>query len=267
MPRKRIQLAQNFLINEQLVRNLVEQSDLTKDDIVYEIGPGEGIITQHLASKVQQVIVIEYDIQLASKLQARFTNSSNVKVHQSDFLKFPIRHKSYKVFSNIPFNQTADIVHKLIEQEYPPEVAYLILQEEAAMKFAGRPNETEFSVLWKPLFEFHILTRIDPQNFDPVPAVQPVLFRLRHREEPLVDPSDMVLYRRFVRHGFESGKKNLKIAYKKIFTYTQWKRLAKDLRFPIGARPMELDLQQWLGLFAFLREHVTIERKPRLLDR
>lgn len=265
MPRKRIRFAQNFLINEQLVSDLVNQSKLSENDIVYEIGPGEGVITQYLALIVKQVIAIEIDHTLVRALRIRFADNPKVQIHHADFLQYTIQHKSYKVFAAIPYNLTAEIMRKLTALENPPEEAYLILQEEAAMKFMGWPRQTEFSVLRQPFFEFQIMAEIAPENFEPVPAVQSVLLMFKKRDEPLLALGDFDLYQRFISHGFRSFRKDLKIAYKNVFTYTQWKRLAKDLGFPIKAKPSELKFQQWLGLFTFLRDNVSEDKKKKLI--
>jgi 23S rRNA (adenine-N6)-dimethyltransferase len=134
------------------------------------------------------------------------------------------------------------------------------MQQEAAMKFAGIPNETEFSVLWKPWFDFTIIRRVDRQMFHPVPAVQPVLFHIIKKKEPDIGYDQRELYIRFVKHGFEAWKKSLKQAYQDVFSYTQWKRLARELGFNIQPKPTQLTYTQWLGLYSALLKHVPKDK-------
>jgi 16S rRNA A1518/A1519 N6-dimethyltransferase RsmA/KsgA/DIM1 with predicted DNA glycosylase/AP lyase activity len=150
MARKRIELAQNFLIDHKLVQEIVTSSNISRKDAVIEIGPGEGIITNQLAKIAGTIVAVEVDYELFKKLSDRFRETKHVKIIHGDFMNFSAPDGEYKVFANIPFNLTSDIVRKLLDSPNPPITAHLIMQMEAAMKFAGIPSETEFSVFWKP---------------------------------------------------------------------------------------------------------------------
>jgi len=119
MVRKRIQLAQNFFRDRSLVASIVAASTITKEDVVYEIGPGEGIITGELAERAGKVVAIEKDVALAARLRNRFRDKENVKIHDGDFLRYKINEKKYKIFSNIPFNITAEVVKRVLFGETP----------------------------------------------------------------------------------------------------------------------------------------------------
>lgn len=104
--------SQNFLVDKNLVRNLIQKSQLNKNDIVVEIGPGKGIITNLLAEQVGNVIAIEYDENLYKALVSQ-NQFDNIEYVYDDFLKYHLpRNQKYKVFSNIPFQITADIIKK-----------------------------------------------------------------------------------------------------------------------------------------------------------
>lgn len=266
MIRKRIKLAQNFLKDVSLVRNLVTVSSIGKNDLVYEIGPGDGIITRELAKAAGKVIAIELDPVFGQRLQSKFNDVENVEIVQGDFLNYRLPAHPYKIFSNVPFNITSDIVKRLVSEPWPPESAHLILQKEAAMKFGGYEITTEFSILWKPWFELVILREIDKYSFEPVPSVDPVFFAIKKRSEPLVTDRDKRVYERFVRFGFESWKKDLKTVYQDVFTYAQWKRLSKDLKFPLKGTPGQLTFTQWLGLFHYYMRGVASEKQSRIFS-
>ena len=95
MVRKRILLAQNFLKDSHLVASLVSSSNLDKTDVVYEIGPGAGIITKELAKVAGRVIAIEQDTALVQKLRGKFKNFQNVEIHYANFLNFNIEEADY----------------------------------------------------------------------------------------------------------------------------------------------------------------------------
>jgi 23S rRNA (adenine-N6)-dimethyltransferase len=267
MVRERIQLAQNFFKDRSLVASIVAASAITKEDIVYEIGPGEGIITRELAERAGKVVAIEKDAALAARLWSRFRDKENVEIHDGDFLRYKIKEKKYKVFSNIPFNITAEVVKRILFGENPPSEAYLVLQKEAAGKFVGSPAETEVSVLAKPWFEFRVLREFKRTDFEPVPSVDVVFLLIARRKQPLVSPANAQSYRKFVRFGFGAWKKDLKTAYKHVFTYEQWKRLSKNLSFPLKATPTELKFEQWLGLFEYFLAGVIDSKKAMILAR
>ena len=246
---KQIRLAQNFLTSPKLVRRLVALSSISSADTVYEIGPGNGIITTALARVAQRVIAVEKDPELVCRLRERFRLLDNVEIVEQDFLAYSFRSSTAKLFANIPYNQTARILRKILYERSNVNEAYLILQQEAAQKFSGSPSETLCSILAKPFFEFQILTRLRRTDFRPVPKVESVLLAIRRRDRPLLKTQDLASFRDFVQYGFLRWKPNLKLAYKHVFTYTQWKRLARELRFPLNATATELSFEQWLDLY------------------
>jgi 23S rRNA (adenine-N6)-dimethyltransferase len=263
MVRKRIALGQNFFTNPQLVASLVRNSSVSADDVVVEIGPGEGIITKELAKVARKVISIEMDFALANSLKERMKEQPHVEIHAGDFLKFEVAEPSYKIFSNIPFNRTADIVKRILNSEQVRE-AYLVVQKEAGEKYTGTPWETEVSVLHKPWVAAEIARHFKRTDFVPAPSTDTVMLHLRRREEPLLPRQQMELYRRFVGYGFHAAKDNLALSFKKVFTYEQWKRLARDLKFPLKMTPSGLTFEQWLGLFKYFLTGVAEEKKAAL---
>jgi 16S rRNA A1518/A1519 N6-dimethyltransferase RsmA/KsgA/DIM1 with predicted DNA glycosylase/AP lyase activity len=89
-----------------------------------------------------------------------------------------------------------------------------------------------------------------------MPNVDSVLLRIKKRPSALVQKEDVFLYRRFVCYGFGRWKHTLKLIFKPVFTYPQWKRLSKDLHFPLDVTPSRLTFEQWLGLFECFKQKV-----------
>ena len=253
---KRIRLAQNFLRSSKLVRELLQVSSITSCDLVYEIGPGSGMITVELAQIAGKVIAIEKDPVLVQHLRKRFHNIHNLEIVANDFLEYHIPDKEYKIFASIPYNITADIVRKILYTPPLPGEAYLIMQREAAEKFSGMPRETQFSLLAKPWFDIQVLRALHRTDFEPIPNVDSVLLLIKKRCSLLIQEDDIFLYRRFVRYGFGRWKNSLKLIFNPIFTYPQWKHLSRDLHFPLNATPSELTFDQWLGLFECFKQRV-----------
>lgn len=270
--RKQISLAQNFLRSPKLVRRLVRMSKIGLSDTVYEIGPGNGIITAALANVAGQVIAIEKDPELVRHLRQRFCAVENVEIVENDFLSYsfctrrgvsgPKPVSEYKMFANIPYNRTSQIVRTILQEKSGLCEAYLIMQKEAAKKFSGSPRETLFSILVKPFFDFKVLVQLDRADFWPIPNVDSVLLSIKRRARPLIEAPDIALYREFVQYGFGRWRPKLRLAFKNVFTYKQWKYLARDLDFSLNATATDLSVEQWLGLYReFL--HRSIVRSNR----
>jgi 23S rRNA (adenine-N6)-dimethyltransferase len=258
---KQIALAQNFLRSSKLVRRLLNASSITSYDVVYEIGPGRGIITAELAQIARKVIAIEKDPVLVGQLRNQFQDVDNVEIVWNDFLHYHIPDSEYKIFASIPYNMTANIVRKILYTSLVPSEAYLIMQKEAAEKFSGNPRETQFSILAKPLFDIQITRALRRTDFEPMPNVDSVLVHIKRRYSSFLREEELFLYRRFVRYGFGRWKNSLKLIFKPIFTYQQWKRLSKHLHFPLDATPSKLTFEQWLGLFECFKQRVPSNKQ------
>lgn len=249
-------LAQNFLRSPSLARSLLTSSSIGSKDLVYEIGPGRGILTAELARIADRVIAIEKDPDLSQLLRRRFQDVDHVTIVTADYLNYRIPDREYKIFASIPYNVTSEIVRKILYTSPVPREAYLIMQKEAAQKFSGTPRETQFSILAKPIFDIRICKQLRRTDFQPVPRVDSVLLHLRRRQKPLIRAEDASLYRRFVRYGFGTWKHSLKQIFNPVFTYAQWKHLSTDLQFPLDVTPSRLTFEQWLGLFECFKQRV-----------
>jgi len=264
-----LKYSQNFLNNNKLVERIINQSSIGSQDVVYEIGPGKGIITEQLAKRCTKVIGIEKDEELYKRLSQKFKDNDRIKIRYGDFLSYNLpRNEKYKVFSNIPFNLTADIITKLTSAINPPEDTYLIIQDEAARKFAGSPygKERQYSLFLKPWFELKILHYFEQTDFFPVPQVKIVLLQIKKREKSLVKREKSQFYRDFIVYGFNQWKLTLKSALKKIFTYQQLKKLSRNLDFNLSATPTDLNFNQWLGLFDYFLVGVIARKRNLILS-
>ncbi len=262
--RHRVLLSQNFLKSPALVTSLLDRCDLCEDDVVYEIGPGEGIMTELLAPRCRRVVAVEKDPCLAARLRRRFAAMPTVTIHQGDFLDYPLPHGPYKVVANIPFNITAAIVNKLTAAECSPREAYLALQREAADVLLGSPHESLRSILLKPWFETEIVHHFRRTDFDPAPRVDVVMLRLRKRGPPLVCARDRQCFRDFVVHVFTTRQPQPGAALKSVFTTHQLRHVRRDLGLDPTINPTSIAFEQWLSLFAYFKS-VGTDRAVRAI--
>lgn len=176
-------LSQHFLRSPKLALILIGHSNLKKRDLVVEIGAGSGVITSALSHRVRQVIAVEPDAVTAKKLRENLEKRgiTNVQVVEKDFLEMELPKEPYKVFSNPPFHLSSAIIHKLIEDQNPPEAFYLILQKQFALKLLNTDRHYTSQLGLKLIRDYTTRIRLPlkPTDFTPPPAVPTVFFEAK----------------------------------------------------------------------------------------
>jgi 23S rRNA (adenine-N6)-dimethyltransferase len=254
-----------LLKNPRFVSSLLNKTDIDSKDTVVEIGAGTGVITGQLLDKVKKVIAIEYDKDLVDELYRSFSKYSNLEIVKTDFLTWKLPSYPYKVFSNIPFNVTADIVTKLLESENSPESTYLIMQDKAAERFIGEPvgDNSQASILLKPFFDMGIVTKINRNQFEPRPSVNTVLAKFIKKEYPLIKYENWQEYRDFVIYGYNQWKPTILEAFGEVFSYKQSKIIKRN--FGVGGmKPSELNIEQWVKMFETYKQYVPEFKKEKV---
>ena len=266
---RQIKHSQNFVKNQDLLESLIKNSSICDKDLVFDLGAGHGEITDVLRKHCKEVIAIEKDKKLYSELQNRFELASNVKVVSQDIREynFPAE-KNYKIFSNIPFNYTADIIRKLSEQKHLANDIYLFAQKQATLNYLGLPKVKESlkSLFIKSKFKPSLVHRFKRNDFKPSPRVEVVLLRLEKLANPLISSANDIEWKNFVVYGFSQFKPTLKESFKRIFTDKQFRRLSKDLNFGIKSQPTHLSVNQWVGLYNFFRDSIEANKKSLIRD-
>ncbi len=261
--------SQNFIHRPELVSDLLEVTSIGENDLVVEIGPGKGVITQQLTKRAGRVVAVERDPQFAEELSS-LRKEGKLQLVIDDFLEWRLPDEEYKVFSNIPFNYTADIVNKLTSSTSLPTDIYLIVQKEAAHRFAGEPyhKNSLTSILLGLDFSVRILREIDRQEFEPVPSVDVVFVHFDHYDESqlprsLIPEEERQLFRDFVVYGYSQWAPTVLDAFSKIFTKRQRSIIVNTQKLE-GLKPTELTLDQWIGLYKTFRTYVSAEKKERV---
>lgn len=266
--RKRIQYSQNFLKSKKLIKGLIEKSSIGQDDIVYEIGAGQGIITNELVNYCKKVVAIEVDRNLYLKLKQRFErHSDKVELRLGNFIEYALPNQRYKIFSNIPFNITSDIIKKITLSNNSPIDSYLIVQKEAAKKFSGKPFASKnslMSILIKARFEMEIFHNFNKSNFFPKPSVETVMLRIKKLKEPLVARNEIDLYNDFVTYTFSQFESNILKGLSNVLDKQVFEQLAKDKKFSTSHKPSQLEVAHWLALFETFLQHSNETQKRQV---
>ncbi len=240
--------SQNFLHSRKLVSHLIGKSSIGKNDLVVEIGPGKGILTERLIQQAGHVFGVEIDARWCEYLQKKFRDAHNFTLYQADILSYTLPAHPYKVFANIPFSIEGKIIRKLIDDAHPPQDCYLVVMKELANRLCGNYGENMFSLMHKPWFDFSMIYNFRNTDFEPVPNVEAVLFRCMLKTVPLLPIAEKERYMRFITDGFGNGEavyKNLvkKFGREKIGCAFQTMSLNRKVK------PSNLTLKQWIGLY------------------
>lgn len=250
-------MSQNFLTSYRTIQRLLHKTNITADDHVIEIGPGKGHITGLLLQSCRKVSAVELDEKLYEKLLEKFDGAENLILYHRDFLQWRLpASENYKVFANIPFCHTTDILRKLTESKNPPTEAWLTMEKGAAKRFLGRPRETLRSLMLKPVFDLDIAYRFRGEDFHPRPGAEVVLVHLKKKEKPDVPPSQWRDYERFVSTGLLNHGAGLQ----RVFTKKQLSRAFREAGVD-GFLSGEILYVQWLCLFRCYSKHVLSNRQ------
>lgn len=264
MANKSMNVSQNFIENQQLVRSLVDLANITPDDTVVEIGPGKGSITKVLAERAGRVIAVEQDPRLARQLSGTIGFKPNVSVVTADFLNYQLPRGEYKVVANIPFNKTAQILNKLLNQGNSLTAAYLIMQEEAAELYAGTPKASLKSIILQTEYQPKILRPINKREFNPQPKVDAAYVAFTRKPEPEITGRDLKDFRDLVAYGYihHAREKTALQVFKdsRVFTSGQTDFLKRNLQ--IGNHKInDLDFASWVGIYTSYKTQVKPEIK------
>ena len=247
--------SQNRIVNRQILTRLVDQSGIRTGDTVFDIGCGTGTISRILLQKGARVIGVENDAELYRKCRAKFITEDRFELYLDDFLlpgalTFPPK-EPYKVFANIPFIHTSEIIEKLLYCDNPPEDCYLVLENRAVERYTGIIGETLQSLLLKPLFWADIVWHFQANDFFPVPGVDIVLVQFEKRQCRLVSAKDYPSYREFVTFFRGRADRPVKKVLKELFTWAQFRQLSRLVNIDYHSNPAELRFTQYLAIFQF----------------
>jgi len=213
-PRKRF--GQHFLVDPGVIHAIVDAIRPRDDEVLVEIGPGPGAITQPLARRAGQLHLIELDRDLAGVLRQTFATSETVTVHEADALKFDYASlgNALRIVGNLPYNISTPLLFKLLEQRDVILDMHFMLQKEVVDRMAAAPGSKAYgrlSVMLGCFLEIEALFDVEPECFDPPPEVRSAVVRLVPRDDAArIDNVDRLSA--LVAAGFAQRRKTLRNA-------------------------------------------------------
>ena len=216
-------LGQNFLINQNVVDNIVGCSNITKDDLVIEIGPGLGTLTKKLLEKAGKVICIELDKKMVKILTERFSLYDNFELINNDVLQVKLNkiiseekekhgYKSAKIVANLPYYITTPIIMKLLEDRLDLESITVMIQKEVADRLIATPGEKNTGAITYSVYYYatsEAILEVPNDSFIPEPEVTSKVIKLTLRKEPPVEVKSKGVMFKIIKSAFMQRRKTL----------------------------------------------------------
>ncbi len=207
-------LSQSFLTNPAIAAAIAESAELTLNDTVLEIGPGLGVLTQHLVRMARRVVAVELDAGLAAALSAQLGDPPNLEIVRADGLTVDLAalvSPPFAVVANLPYHVANPILFRLLFHEPRPTRIVAMLQEEVAQRITGLNGRTTFlGAAIATAADARIVRRVAPGSFHPVPKVHSAVVRLDLHAEPVVPWPEVPGFIEFLRAGFTQPRKQLR---------------------------------------------------------
>lgn len=211
---------QNFLIDEHVLNKIIAASGVTKEDVVLEIGPGFGTMTQYLAEAAKEVIAVEIDKALIPILQETLQDYDNITLVNEDILKVDIRAlveeknggRPIKVVANLPYYITTPIIMGLFEGHVPLDNITVMIQKEVAQRMQAGPGTKDYGALSLAVQFYacpYIVAKVPPNCFIPRPSVGSAVIRLSRWDNPPVQVQDEKFMFALIRASFNQRRKTL----------------------------------------------------------
>ncbi len=212
-------LGQNFLIDDYTINSIVEKAEINSEDLVIEIGPGLGTLTQKLLENAGKVVAVELDKKMIHILNERFFLYKNFELINDDILKVDLNkiinnteYKRVKVVANLPYYITTSIIMGLLEQKLKIDSITVMVQKEVAERITAIPGSKKSGAISYSVYYYcvpEVLLNVERNMFIPSPEVDSQVIKLTLRKEPIVIPKDEKLFFKVIKSSFMQRRKTL----------------------------------------------------------
>lgn len=247
-------LGQNFLNNLEIVERIVDEADLKKDDVVIEVGAGEGVLTEALAKKAGKVLAVELDDRLIPFLKEKFSKVKKVEIVHANILKininefleqYDLHEKSFKVVANIPYYITSPIIRLFLELPKQPAEIFLMVQKEVAERVVAEVGKMSILAVASQFYaDVEYLFTVQKKYFNPVPKVDSAIIKLVPKR--VKNEADRSFFK-VIKIGFSAKRKtlcnNLANGFHK--NKKDVEEILLSLGFKSTVRAQELSIDDW----------------------
>lgn len=257
-------LGQNFLINEDVVDSIDENAEITKNDLVIEIGPGLGTLTSRLLEKAGKVICVELDRKMIAILEKRFKLYENLELINDDILKINLNQlisqnkineiKHVKIVANLPYYITTPIIMKLLEERLDIESITVMIQKEVAQRLAAKPGTSDVGSITYTIWYYtepKIVLEVPKESFIPAPEVTSSVIKLDILKQPRIEVKDEKQFFKIIKVAFMQKRKTLinALVNGKVFQNKEdAKKCLDELKIDEKIRGEKLTLEQYKNI-------------------
>ncbi len=268
--RAKKRLGQNFLINENCIETIIDTSNITKEDIVVEIGPGLGFVTEQLVKSAKKVYAIELDEDMVNELSK--LNASNLEIIHGDILKTDISSfgENLKIVANIPYYITSPILAHLLgevddlENKNRKSIKQIVLmvQYEVAKRLIAKETSPfkEFgllSILAQFWADIEFIIKVPSKSFFPAPKVDSAIVKLTINTNPLLNLTNYTFFRKVIKGCFATRRKNIKNSLVNSgFSKNAVEKTLKELNINENVRGETLSIKQMGELSEKLKDNL-----------
>lgn len=255
-------LGQNFLIDDDIVNEIIEKSNISKDDLIIEIGPGLGTLTKPLLEKAQKVICIELDDRMIKILSERFMLYNNLQIIHDDVLKVNLKeiikdYKSVKVVANLPYYITTPIIMKLLEDRLNIDTITVMVQKEVAERLCSNTGENSAGAITHAIRYYtlpEILINVPNTSFIPAPEVESSVIKFNVLKEPSIKVMDEKLLFKIIKNAYMQRRKTLTNALSNILSKEETQDLLEKLGIDSKIRGEKLTLEQFAKISDYISQ-------------
>lgn len=249
-------LGQNFLIDENVINEIVTASSITNEDLVIEIGPGLGTLTAKLLEKAGKVICIELDNRMISILKDRFFIYNNFEIINEDVLKVDFNklikeNKNVKIVANLPYYITTPIIMKLLEEKLDIESITVMIQKEVADRLTEMPGGKNSGAITYTVYYYaeakEVLT-VPNHSFIPEPEVESEVIKLDIRNKPVIEVMDEYKFFALIKASFMQRRKTFLNAISNSglnISKEKMEQILEDLNIDTRVRGEALTIEQF----------------------
>ena len=261
-------LGQNFLIDDNAIDAIVNSSNITKEDLVIEIGPGLGTLTKPLLESAGKVICIELDDRMIKILEDRFKLYDNFELINNDVLKVDLNKlilenkneeiKHAKVVANLPYYITTPIIMKLLEERLDIESITVMIQKEVADRLVAIPGEANTGAITYAINYYTNPSRIyevDKTSFIPAPEVNSTIIKLDVLKNPSVEVENEELMFKVIKAAFMQKRKTLLngLSNSNLFgSKEEIEKMLTELGIDLKIRGEKLTLEKYAQISEYL---------------
>lgn len=276
-PNKR--LGQVFLKNKRFIKKIISALEIKENEIIIEIGPGTGILTEALLQTKAKVIAIEKDNSLCQFLKEKFKDYPNFEIIEGDVrnimkssnnqdtnskqipnFKFQILDSDYKLVGNIPYYLTSYLFRLLIDLEKKPQLVVLMVQKEVALRINAKPPKMNLlAALVQTFFKIEIVCFVSKSNFWPIPKVDSAIIKMIPLASPFKNKEEKEKFLKLVKAGFSQPRKLLATNLLKVINLKKerLKLLFEKINMQPNTRAQVITIKQWFSLWKLVKNYLN----------